>query len=189
MNTAAELKKQARAEAKERLSALSPADFRGIGTRIAERVLADTWYREADCLFCFAGTGAEIDTRVILRTALTDGKILCVPKCSPGGVMTARRITAPDELRPGKFGIPEPGDGAEIVEKKRIGLILVPCLAAAPGGLRLGRGGGYYDRYLSDYHGRTMLLCPRALLMETLPTDANDIRIDRIMTEDGEVTG
>ena len=66
-------------------------------------------------------------------------------------------------------------------------LALVPCLAASRDGVRLGRGGGYYDRFLTHYKGAGLLLCPEALLLDELPCDDWDARFapENILTEKG----
>ena len=66
-------------------------------------------------------------------------------------------------------------------------LALVPCLAASRDGVRLGRGGGYYDRFLAHYKGAGLLLCPEALLLDELLCDDWDARFapENILTEKG----
>lgn len=176
-------KKTAREAARARLSRLSQADFERIGGMIALRVFAHPFYRAAGSVFCFVGAGREIDTRPILTRALLDGKTLLTPRCEEKGVITARKIDSLSSLSPGRFGIPEPGADAPIWDRAAIDLILVPCLAAAPSGARLGRGGGYYDRYLADHHGNALILCPEALLFDQLPEDAWDKRAMGVITE------
>ena len=55
-------------------------------------------------------------------------------------------------------------------------LALVPCLAAGADGVRLGRGGGYYDRFLAQYKGRSLLVCPAALTLAGIPAERWDAR-------------
>ena len=52
-----------------------------ISRQIAERLLQSTFYRRAGCVFCYVSTREEIDTVPLLARMLTDGKVLCVPKC------------------------------------------------------------------------------------------------------------
>ena len=66
-------------------------------------------------------------------------------------------------------------------------LILVPCVAAAMDGRRLGHGAGYYDRFLAGRGAKTFCLCFGRLLREDLPAGPEDIRMDAVVTEDGAV--
>ena len=59
---------------------------------------------------------------------------------------------------------------------RRRALALVPCLAAGADGVRLGRGGGYYDRFLAQYKGRSLLVCPAALTLAGIPAERWDAR-------------
>ena len=68
-------------------------------------------------------------------------------------------------------GIPEPD------------LILVPCVAASPGGIRLGHGAGYYDRFLAEHSGKAVCLCFRALLRADLPMEETDIPMDLVISD------
>jgi 5-formyltetrahydrofolate cyclo-ligase len=86
-------------------------------------------------------------------------------------------------LKPGRFGIPEPQPTApEIVPQ----LLLVPLIAATPGGVRLGQGGGWYDRTLARLRAeRTTIavgLAWECQLADALPCAPHDQRLDWIAT-------
>ena len=87
------------------------------------------------------------------------------------------------------FGIQEPPADLPAADPAgyAAALALVPCLAASRDGVRLGRGGGYYDRFLAYYKGAGLLLCPEALLLDELPCDDWDARFapENILTEKG----
>ncbi|MEI9894979.1 MAG: 5-formyltetrahydrofolate cyclo-ligase [Chthoniobacter sp.] len=76
---------------------------------------------------------------------------------------------------------------APIVSPAEIGAILVPGLAFTRQGERLGRGGGFYDRYLALLPGTTRKIgvCFALQLVEALPTEPHDQPMDAIVTEDG----
>ena len=74
---------------------------------------------------------------------------------------------------------------------RRIGTaeaVVVPALAVDRRGVRLGRGGGYYDRFLVRYAGETLLLCRQALLRPDIPWEAHDVLIPAVITEQGTPT-
>lgn len=96
-------------------------------------------------------------------------------------------VNSPADLTPGRFGIPAPREGAPLAVPTKNTLCLLPALAAAPDGARLGYGGGYYDRFLQGFPGRTLLPVYRALLFPSLPTEPTDIRAQIIVTEKGVI--
>ena len=98
-------------------------------------------------------------------------------------------IPALSLLCPGAYGILEPPAALPAFDPAVCAapLALIPCLAASRSGVRLGRGGGYYDRFLAHYKGERLLLCPAPLLLDDLPQDAWDARFapEEILTEKG----
>jgi len=129
--------------------------------------------------------GSEPDTRDLIRRALRDGKIVSVPKCFPGWVMEARRICGLDELAPGRHGLPEPPEESLSFKKEEIDLAIVPCLGCDHHGHRLGYGGGYYDRWLADFDGTSVILCFEHLTMPGLPKEPHDVKADIVITDTG----
>jgi 5-formyltetrahydrofolate cyclo-ligase len=100
------------------------------------------------------------------------------------------RVESEAELRAGRWGLREP----EPCEEKRIAaesvdLVLVPGVAFTPLGDRLGRGGGYYDRFLAKLpaHARRVGVCFQLQLAESLPSEAHDYPMDAVFTELGRV--
>ena len=166
-------------------AAALPGSYTGPADKlICEAVIKTAEYQNAETVFCFIGRSSEIDTRPIIENALGSGKRLCVPKCVATGVMEARRITGFDELAPAKFGLLEPVDSCALVLPPEIDFAVVPCAACSPKGLRLGFGGGYYDRYLSGACFFTCVICRSELLCEEIPTESHDITPDMLITED-----
>lgn len=179
-------KKEARARAK----ALRAAKNMGkIGQAMAEALFALPGWQHARTVLAFAALPDEPDTRPILAQALADGKRLLLPRVTGDGTMDWVQIPDLALLQRGAYGIWEPPAGQPPVtppEDDRT-LALIPCLAVGPDGVRLGRGGGYYDRFLAHYKGKRLLLCPAALVLPGLPADDWDIRFtpEEILTEKG----
>lgn len=98
----------------------------------------------------------------------------------------------PEALRPGPLGLLEPTTtplpARRLVEA---GLVVCPGLAANPSGDRLGRGGGWYDRALVHAGPSTplLVLLNRDEVLDAIPTQPWDRRVDRLVTPDGLVDG
>lgn len=166
----------------------APALRQSISEAITRRAVSLPQYAGAHTVFCFVGTEREIDTAPLLEQALADGKQLCVPLSLRDGIMTARKITSLAELSSvGLYGIREPDGSAPIIDPQEIDLAFVPCSAADRARNRLGKGGGYYDRYLKNTNIVKIGLCPRALMVSRLPYHKTDLPMDKIITERGVV--
>jgi len=90
-----------------------------------------------------------------------------------------------DEFQKSEYGFLEPKGDAKEVSKKQIQMILVPGVAFDFKGQRLGRGKGFYDRYLSDFDGVTIGVCSSArFLSEPIPVDQKfDVSVQYVLTE------
>jgi len=172
-----------RKEAARRLSALTEEEISAGNKAITRRILNHTAYRNAKCIFTYVSCGREADTRAILADALAAGKTVCVPRCLEGGRMELCRISSFADLTATRFRIPEPPEGTPTVPIEQIDLALVPCVAANRAGLRLGHGGGYYDRFLAEFHGTSLLLCREALVFGHIPGEAHDRLCTELITD------
>ena len=168
-----EEKQQLRATIR-RLSAQLPFRYREAANRaIARHLLALPEYRSAEAVFCFVSAGREIDTRPILDQTLADG------------IMELRAIRNLEELFPGAYGILEPPADSPALSPDQIDLAVIPCVTCSREGRRLGRGGGYYDRFLAHYRGAAVLLCRERLLRQEIPFGVHDYPIPWVLTEAG----
>ena len=105
-------------------------------------------------------------------------------------------VTRTEEYRLARTVFAFVGCGREIGTRALLERILsegkelcVP-LCTGPGRMecrRLGRGGGYYDRFLARYTGSTLLLCRERLLCPDIPREAHDICIPAVITEKGRL--
>ena len=175
-------KKQLRQLMLKRQRELSEDYIRSAGDSIQAQVLSMPQYAAADSLFVYVGIAGEPPTGRVIRQALEDGKRVYIPKCA-GREMLAVRIRSMDGLVPGLFGIPEPVDLSETITAAELDLILVPCLSASDDGRRLGHGAGYYDRFLAGRSDHAVCLCFRRMLCADIPTEAHDVPIPRVLTE------
>ncbi len=93
------------------------------------------------------------------------------------------------ELVESRFGLREPGPGAPVVSIEEIGLIIVPALAYSRTGERLGRGGGFYDRFLARLSPDVVRvgLVLSCQIVDAVPSESHDRSVGVVITEDGSV--
>lgn len=171
--------------------AASPADLaRWAAQALLHLTALDAWQR-ADVVFCYVSVPGEFPTRTLIEAAWAGGKRVAVPRILGGGAMEARAVDAWDDLRPGAFDIPEPDpDACPRVEPSVIDLCIVPGLAFDRRCARLGRGGGYYDRYLPQLRPDAARVgwIPSEFVFDELPAEPHDACVDLVVTEKGMVT-
>lgn len=183
--TRQEEKKQLRSIVRRLEQNLSERYLQTSSAAIAAHLLAMPEYQAAETVFCFVGIASEIDTQPILQDVLSSGKQLCVPLCTTPGHMELREVSDLCQLHPGSFGLPEPAGDAPVVCIDDVDLAIIPCLTCNHQGQRLGKGGGYYDRFLAHYRGGTVLLCREKLIRDEIPVEPHDYPIPWVLTEKG----
>ena len=177
-------KAEARRQAAKRISEIGAAERFIQDESIFCRLMGMRELIEAKTVFCYVSTGEEIDTRRLIEFLLGRGKSVCVPRCGDAGHMDACRIQSLDELSPkGKFMLDEPEDSCDMVEPENIDLVILPGVAFGENLSSLGRGGGYYDRFLANCKAFCVGLCREALIFDSLPERPHDVRVDAVVTE------
>jgi len=91
----------------------------------------------------------------------------------------------PDNLAVGAYGIKEP-TGTPFYDYEKIDLVIVPGMAFDATGARLGRGKGYYDRLLPKLTAHKIGLCFPFQLVNEIPVEAFDIRMDEVLSGEKE---
>ena len=112
-------------------------------------------FQEAKTLATYLSFDHEVSTAGLIQAALQLGKRVCVPRTYPQGRMEFVEYD-PDVLEQTRFGLLEPNEKGKLVDQSEIDLIHVPGLVFQSKGYRIGYGGGYYDRYLADYAGKSV---------------------------------
>lgn len=109
------------------------------------------------------------------------GKTIILPRVTSDTEMEVRTFRGTQDLAVGAFGIMEP-TGPVFSDLEQIDAIIVPGMAFDRRGHRLGRGKGYYDRFLARVpHAYKIGVCFSHRLLDSVPTDDNDICMDRVM--------
>ena len=152
---------------------------------IANQVRRLWQYVNNDILLIYVSTPIEVDTFLIIKNALCDGKKVAVPRCVPDSrQMNFYYITSVDDLSPGMFGVLEPAPIPErLYHENDGGLCIVPAFSYDWHGYRLGYGKGYYDRFLSRFEGNIVGICYSECVQRTLPHGRYDRPVDLLVSE------
>ncbi|MDR3072177.1 MAG: 5-formyltetrahydrofolate cyclo-ligase [Clostridiales Family XIII bacterium] len=161
--------------------------------QILQTILSAPLFKKANTLCIYIATAIEIPTLPLVRHALDEGKRVSAPVILGPSQMEAHYITSEDDLTPGPFGILEPKKTSLFCPPGEIELVIVPCLSCDRTGIRIGHGGGYYDRYLKQIRrnriGKSqamfLTVCRENLLSEQLPATKFDVRMNYFVTEQG----
>ena len=148
--------------------------------KLAEKFFASELYRNAKTVYGYLPYNQEVRTVPMLEQALRDGKQVAVPKVY-GDTMRFICMADLSKTEKSEMGIPEPiADGP--VADDETALVLMPGLAFTEKGDRMGYGGGFYDRFLSDEPNHpTLALCYDFQMLPSLPTEEFDVPVDVVL--------
>lgn len=158
----------------------------GWNNGVFEKLINSKLYNDAKSIFIFISYGSEVDTIKIIEHLLKEGKEVYVPKTYKDiKEMKAVKITSLSNMVKDKMGILEPVDVSEDSIGQKFDLIIMPGVAFDSFGNRIGYGGGYYDKYLSNYNEETekVALAYHMQLLNKIETEDHDIKVDYIVTE------
>lgn len=154
---------------------------------IEQKILNSNEYKVCKSVFVYVSYNTEVDTLEIINSALRDKKTVAVPVMTEiPHTMVFVKIDSMDCLEKNSFGILEPRlEAGKIVKADNNTMVVVPALAFDRCGYRLGYGGGYYDKYLSE--NETM--CNIGIgfscqLVDRLEINEYDVKLDKIITEE-----
>ena len=139
---------------------------------------------EAHTVLAFYSLPDEVNTHQLVDDLVAEGKTLLLPKVLDDATMELRRYTGQSDLEEGAFHIMEP-IGERFTDYTSIEMILVPGMAFDSLGHRLGRGKGYYDRFLRGLESfpqiHTVGVCFDFQKVAEVPTDEYDMAVDEVV--------
>ncbi len=150
--------------------------------------LSETEKAETIALYC--SMPEEVETDRLIIKLLEEKKTVCVPLVT-GKKMLFIRIRSLEDLKnTGSFGIREPVYRREdVLPADKIELAVFPGLAFDKDGNRLGYGGGYYDRaFTRNDAAEKIAFCFSCQLLDRVPSEAHDLKVDKIITEESVYT-
>lgn len=180
-------KDEVRAQMRARLAELLPAERRERSERLLARLIALPAWREARSVLLFAPLSVEPD--LDLLWSADGGRALAEKRCAyprmAGRRLEVCAVRSLDELASARWGLREPVANAPAAALAEIDLALVPGLAFTASGSRLGRGGGFYDRLLSEigFRAQTIGVGFDFQLLPTLPLEAHDAAVGVVLTD------
>jgi len=174
-------KQDIREKVKEILNSMGSKDRQRKDELIYRKIIKKKEYKKAKTIFSYVSMGTEVDTKKILLLSLKEGKEVYVPRVNMDKkVIEIIRLRSWEELRIGVYNILEPK--GEAVKKNIIDMILVPGLAFDKNNNRLGRGGGYFDKFLSKVKGLKVGICYQEQIFDEVPAELHDIRMDWVVS-------
>jgi 5-formyltetrahydrofolate cyclo-ligase len=200
-------KVQTRRRVAQSLVDLQPNRRRAAGIAVAQRLMDLPVIREARTLMAFLSLPTEIDTWPTIQRAWRAGKRVAVPRLEPlpegrdgpfwRRVMVAvilppadiEGVSAHPRVRPGPLGILEVSEGPPL-DPAEIDVVLVPCQAVDRQGRRLGKGGGFYDRFLArpGLRAERIALAFQEQVLDEVPWTNGDCRVTMVVTDSEVLT-
>ncbi|MGK5553986.1 5-formyltetrahydrofolate cyclo-ligase [Actinomadura kijaniata] len=177
-----------RTELLARRAALPPDARAAAGRAMRDALLSAPEVEMAGTVAAYVSIGNEPDTRGLLYALWKRGTYVILPRLLPDGDLDWASYEGPDSLEPGRLGLLEPTEpprGPEAVG--RADVVLVPSVAVDRGGMRLGRGGGSYDRALARVGPAilTVALVYDGELLDQVPSEPHDQRVRAAVTPGG----
>lgn len=198
----AEAKRKLRRRIDRKLARMTRSRRGAAAEALARRLAGLEVVRDADTIMAFLSLPNEIDTWPFIRWAWSRDKHVIVPRVEPakseadcGGtpdivptLLEPADVASPADhpaVRPGTMDILEV-PFADPVPVTEIDLVLVPCQAVEPtAGYRLGKGGGFYDRFLArpDVRARTLVVAFEEQVVDRVPIEPWDRPAAGIVTD------
>lgn len=176
------LKSDLRAHIRTRLEKISDAVRAVESIELCERLQAQI--PSARTILFFAPLPDELDVWPMLEMSMALGVNCALPffdsEKKSYGAKLLKNLAA--DIVMGKFGVREPAASCTEIPLNQFDLVLVPGVAFDLSGNRLGRGQGFYDRILAEASGIKCGVAHNFQLLETIPTEAHDAKVDFVFT-------
>ena len=127
----------------------------------------------------------EIQLQEFFKAAFEDEKILAVPFILEGE-MAAVELPNMNALEVGEYGIlTVKRDAIKFIDAEKIDCVITPGIAFDMHGRRLGRGGGFYDKFLRRaVNAKKIALAYDCQLVDNVPSEIHDVAVDAVITSD-----
>ncbi len=157
---------------------IRPEERTAASAAVCERLRACDEWQAAGTVLLYAPLPDELDVLPLM----TGNKRFCFPRYQADRVYAAAWVESRETLMPGKFGILEPPAESLEIPPNEVNLVIVPGLAFGMDCHRLGRGRGFYDRWLTELAGQKIGVGYDHQLIETVPREEHDAQLDSVAT-------
>lgn len=173
-----------REEIKKKLLEMNDIDYWALSKSIKDKLINSNEWAEALTVGLTISTGREVDTKEIIEEGWRQNKRIVVPKCFPKNrELRFYQINSFQEVEDSFYSLKEPIISiTPYVPKNEIDLMVVPGIVYDKRGFRIGYGGGYYDRYLSDYTNKTISLAFGLQIVEEVPVEEHDVAVEKLIS-------
>jgi len=180
------VKKELRQRLRQRLAAMPPQVVHDLSLAVCDNLCELPVFRKAETLMVYLSTAHEVDTSQIALRAWDLSKRVLAPRVSweQRRMLPVEIKSLTNDVLEGAIGLREPVEGMPIPVSE-IDLVIVPGLAFDPRGNRLGRGRGFYDRFLAHRDFRSVR-CGVAFedqVVESIPSGEHDVRVNLLVTD------
>lgn len=175
-----ETKSFIRSEIKAKLSAIS--DKAKQAEAVNKKLIEVSSLLDYKNILVFMPLKDEIDIIDFIKHLLKEQKNVFIPVSYDDGIMRFYRLKDVHLLTAGKYGISEPERTDEYIYDSS-DLIIVPGVAFDESFNRMGRGKAYYDNFLRDKALTKIAVCYNEQLLESIPVEKHDIKMDYVITE------
>ncbi|QOY36135.1 5-formyltetrahydrofolate cyclo-ligase [Anaerobacillus isosaccharinicus] len=173
-----------REEIKKKLLEMNDIDYWALSTRIKDELINSNEWAEALTIGLTISTGREVDTKEIIEEGWRQNKRIVVPKCFPKNrELRFYQFNSFQEVEDSFYSLKEPIISVTpYVPKNEIDLMVVPGIVYDKRGFRIGYGGGYYDRYLSNYTNKTISLAFGLQIVDEVPVEEHDVAVEKLIS-------
>jgi 5-formyltetrahydrofolate cyclo-ligase len=183
-----------RASLRARRQALSAAERARAARQVARHADAALHLRSGQRIGIYAATAEELDTSCLIALAQRRGCLVYLPRIDRRRrARTMRFVRLSDRLRINRFGIAEP-EGPQLASARLLDVVFLPMVGFDRHGVRVGMGGGYYDRVFGFRRLRTVWHVPLLVgigyasqEVERIAPAAHDVPLDLVITERGVI--
>ena len=178
-------KEQIRKKILSQLSSQSKKKALKKSKAVKKKLFSCNEFKKANFVMLYASKDEEVSTCEIIDEALRMGKRVALPLCTSQKTITAKQISdRKRDLERGTYGIWQPRKCQKDANLKEIDLVVVPAVAFDKKNVRLGRGKGYYDKFLSKSarNKYSIGLAFDFQVVDSLPKDSHDIPVSKVIT-------